>query len=107
MTNATAQVNAEPCRPRRRTLPRGRASETARRGKASAVLRAWASAMIASLAYDDRVFRQDLPDPLERFLRGRLRRHPFPDHVGLGRAPGLLGVGLGPAGVEDGISRHR
>src|SRR6516165_5966106 len=107
MTNATAQVNSEPCRPRRRTCRRGRAGETAWRGNASAVLRAWASAMIASLALDDRVFGQNLPDPLERFLRRRLRRHPFPDHVGLRRAPDLLGVGLGIAGVEDGVIRHR
>src|SRR6266851_4260458 len=104
MTNATAQVNSEPCRPKRR---RGRAGETAWRGNASAVLRAWASAMIASLALGDRVFRQNLPDALERFLRRRLRRHPFPDHVGLSRAPELLGIRLGIARVEDGVSRHR
>src|SRR6516164_7491305 len=103
MTNATAQVNSEPCRPRRRTCRRGRAGETAWRGTASAVLRAWASAMIASLALGDRVFRQNLPDALERFLRRRLRRHPFPDHVGLGRTPELLGICLGIARVEDGV----
>src|SRR5437588_6562361 len=100
MTKATAQVSSEPCRPRRRTRRRGCDRETAWRGNASAVLRAWTSAMIASLALGDRVFCQNLPDPLERFLRRGLRRHPFPDHVGLGRAPGLLGVGLRIAGVE-------
>src|SRR5262249_22120705 len=107
MTNATAPGNSQPCRPRRRTWRRGPAGETAWRGNTSAVLRAWASAMIASLALGDRVFRQNLPDPLECFLRCRLRCHPFPDHVGLGRAPDLLGVGLGIAGVEDGVIRHR
>src|SRR6516225_9703739 len=101
MTNATAQVNSEPCRPRRRTCRCGGAGETAEGGNASAVLRTWASAMIASLALGDRVFRQNLPDALERFLRRRLRRHPFPDHIGFGGAPDLLRVGLGVAGVED------
>src|SRR5262245_50528754 len=86
MTNATAQVNSEPCRPRRRTWRRGRAGETAWRGNASAVLRAWASAMIASLALDDRVFRQNLPDALEPLLRRRLAPPPSPYKTAL-RAP--------------------
>jgi hypothetical protein len=53
---------------------------------------------LSALGY--RVFGQNLSDPLERFLRRCLRRHPFADDVSLGSAPNLLGSHLGKPGVE-------
>src|SRR5215813_3476909 len=46
--------------------------------------------MIGLSALLDRVFRENLPDPLERLLRCGLRRHSLSDDVGVGEAPDLL-----------------
>src|SRR5260370_34900380 len=63
--------------------------------------------MIGLSALRDRVFRQDLSDPLERLLRRSLRRHSLSEDVGRGEAPDLLGFDLGIAWVVNGILRDR
>src|SRR5262249_23990885 len=111
MMKAIAQVNSEPCRPRRQVLCRFAATAAARWENGWAGLRAWTSAMIASLCVlltlHDRIFREGLPDAGERLLGGRLRRHSVADHFGGRGAPDLLGVALGVAGVESGVISDR
>src|SRR6266702_5798251 len=63
--------------------------------------------MIGLSALRDRVFRQDISDPLERLLRRSLRRHSLSNDVGLGEAPDLLGFDLGITWVVNGILRDR
>src|SRR5215468_9239057 len=112
MTKAIAQVNSEPCRPRRQALRRFAAGAGATDGSenGSAVLRAWTSAMVASpfmlLTLRDRIFREDLPDAGKRLLGGSLRRRSLADHLGGGGAPDLLGIRFGVAGVEAGVVGH-
>src|SRR5215469_3304261 len=43
----------------------------------------------------DRVFREDLLDPLERLFRGCLRRHPFLHDVDPANGPDVLVLDLG------------
>src|SRR6516165_6681359 len=63
--------------------------------------------MIGLSALLDWVFRENLPDPLERLLACGLRRHSLSDDVGGGEAPDLLRLDHGITGVVHGILRHR
>ena len=55
----------------------------------------------------DRVFREDLLDPLERLVDGRFRRHPLFDDIELGDAEEMLGVDLRDGRVEHLVDRQR
>src|SRR5215472_9690459 len=87
MTKAMAQVNSEPCRPRRHLLrctgARAMACENG-----SAVLEAWTSAMVAlsfASALRDWVFARICPDAGKRHLVG-----PIPAMTAEHRTPSLF-----------------
>src|SRR5215467_6610806 len=62
--------------------------------------------MIGLSALLDWVFRENLPDPLERLLRCGSRGHSLSDDVGGGEAPDLLRLDLRITGVVHGILRY-
>src|SRR6516225_3153358 len=105
MMKATAQTNSERCRPPSHARLCFDGTDSGRLGNPDWPPMSWASAIVASfkLARRDRVFRQDVANPLERFLGRRLRRHPFPDDVRRGNPPNLLGVRFSVSGIEDRI----
>src|SRR5215469_6948869 len=59
------------------------------------------------LGLRDRVFREELFDPLERLLCGRLRRHPFFHNIDPANSPNVLVLDLGVCGVKGPELRQR
>src|SRR6266481_9082423 len=57
-------------------------------------------ALFSFSALRDRVFREDLLDPLEGLLGSRLRRHPAGHDIDPARTPGVLVLNLGIGRVE-------
>src|SRR5262249_49682760 len=55
----------------------------------------------------DRVFCQNLFDPLERFFGGSLRGHSLSDHISCGQSPSLGRLALGVTRIVNGILRNR
>src|ERR1700730_13292872 len=64
----------------------------------------WSSPPPPPQSLPDRIFREDLLDPLERLFRRRLRCHPAGNDVGPGDGPDMLvlDLGIGRVGGPEG-----